>query len=127
MLNALNLIAERRISQAIHEGRLDAPSWKGKPLPTEQDCFIPDDLKMAYKILKNSGYLPPEIKTRKDIHKLEELVNSTDDEHLKVKQIKKLNFLVLKLNTMCNRPINLETEEYYYGKVVDRMSIKSKG
>jgi len=123
----MNLIAERRISQAIREGSLDAPSWKGKPLPAEKNPFIPDDLKMAYKILKNAGYLPPEVETRKDIHNLEELIKSTDDEHLKVKQIKKLNFLVMKLNTMRNGPVNLEIRENYYEKVVDRISTKAKG
>ena len=69
--SALLSIAERRITQAIEEGTLRTDSWKYKPLPLDSDSFVPDDLKMAYKILKNSGFVPPEIETRKEIQKLE--------------------------------------------------------
>jgi hypothetical protein len=31
----------------------------------DDDRFVPDDLKMAYKVLKMSGYLPPEIEERR--------------------------------------------------------------
>ena len=124
MLNAIQLIAERKISEAIREGKLETDSWKGKPLPKEDDRLIPPDLRMAYKILKNSGYLPPEIETQKEIQKLEELIAATEDEHVRVKQIKKLNLLTMKLNSMRNRPVQLEGQEDYYRKVVEKVSVK---
>ena len=70
MIKALQQIAEQRIAKAIEEGSLKIDSWKNRPLPLDDDSFVPDDLKMAYKILKNSGYLPPEVETRKEIQKL---------------------------------------------------------
>ncbi len=124
MLNAIQLIAERKISEAIREGKLETDSWKGKPLPKEDDRLIPPDLRMAYKILKNSGYLPPEIETKKEIQKLEELIAATEDEHVRLKQIKKLNLLMMKLNSMRNRPVHLEDQEDYYRKVVEKVSVK---
>ena len=124
MLSAIQIIAERKISEAIREGKLEARKWKGKPLPIEDDRFIPPDLRMAYKILKNAGYLPPEIEAKKEIQKLEELIAATEDEHVRVKQMKKLNFLTTKLNTMRNRPVNLEDQSDYYRKVVEKVSVK---
>jgi len=45
---------------------------------------------------------------------------------VRLKQMKKLDVLLLKLNTMRNRPIHLE-ERDYYAKVVERVPINSKG
>ncbi len=67
MIQALQQLAEQRIAKAIEDGTLKVDGWKNKPLPLDDDSFVPDDLKMAYKILKNSGYVPPEVELRKEI------------------------------------------------------------
>jgi hypothetical protein len=127
MINILQLIAERRINEAIQEGKIniDFESWRGKPLPLEDDGQIAPELRMAYKILKNAGFLPPEIETRKQIQQLEELIAASNDEHTTLKQMKKLNALTFKLNSMTRRPVNLEVNEEYYRKVVARTSLRS--
>ena len=124
MNTAIQTIAERRISKAIKEGRFTTSSWHGKPLPQNGDRFVPADLRMAYKILKNSGYLPPEIETRKEIHKIEELIAKTHDEHVRVKQLQKLNFLIMKLNTMRHHPATIEEQDVYYRKITEKLSTK---
>lgn len=124
MIYALRLIAERKISQAVKDGELNVEGWRNKPLPDEDYSLIPPDLRMAYKLLKNSGYLPPEIEAKKEIQKLEELIAATEDEHTRVKQLKKLNFLVLKLNSMRRRPVHLEQDEYHQ-RIVEKISVSS--
>lgn len=123
MLDAIRIIAERRISEALRNGDFNIEGWKGRPLPLDDNRLIPEDLRMAYKILKNAGYLPPEIEIRKEIVHLEELIADSKDEYVKVKQMKKLNYLMAKLNTMRQGPINLEQEEQYYQKIVSRISV----
>jgi len=125
MLTAIQIIAERRINEAIREGQLDGGHLKGKPLPLDDDRHVPPDLRMAYKILKNAGYLPPEIEARKEIQHLEELIAATEDEHVRLKQLKKLNLLIVKLNTLRTRPVNIEAQEDYYRKVVERITVRS--
>ncbi len=71
-------IAEQRIAQAMQEGDLNSAKWKNKPLPLDDDSSIPAELKMAYKILKNSGHLPPEVEDRKEIQKLAANVHETN-------------------------------------------------
>ena len=56
-MDCLAFIAEQRIAQAIEKGELKTTGWENRPLPLNDDHLVPDDLKMAYKILKNSGYL----------------------------------------------------------------------
>ena len=127
MLEAIRLIAERKITEALQKGQLDIEAWRNRPLPMTNDGMVPDELRMAYKILKNAGYLPPEIETKKEIQQIEDLLATCEDERIRVKQIKKLNFLVLKLNTMKGDGANIEGQDEYYRKIVERISVnKSK-
>ena len=119
-------IAERRIAQAIKDGTLNTESWKNKPLPLDEgNAFVPDDLKMAYKILKNSGYLPPEVETRKEVQRLEDLIEKTEDAHQRVRQMKKLNVLLMKLDAQRSRPSSIAKDDDYYRRVVEKISTHS--
>ena len=124
MIYAIRLIAERRISEAIRKGQLDVEGWRNKPLPLTNDYLVPEELRMAHKILKNAGYLPPEIETKKEIQQIEDLLATCEDERTRVKQIKKLNYLVMKLNTMKGDTVNIESQEEYYRQVVERITVK---
>ena len=125
-MDALSRIAERKILEAIEAGELILGKWKNKPLPLDDDRFVPDDLKMAYKILKNSGYLPPEIEVKKEIKKLEDLIACTEDEHVRLKQMKKLNLLLMKLDARRSTPSNIAAQDDYYRKVVERITLNSQ-
>lgn len=121
MLDALYRIAERRIAEAIENGTLKTEGWKNRPLPLEDDSFVPDDLKMAYKILKNSGYVPPEIELRKEVQKLEDLIISTEDSHQRLKQMKKLDVLMRKIDAQRNKASSIEHDDAYYRKIVEKI------
>ena len=126
MIEAIRIIAERKISEAIEEGLLNIEAWRNRPLPPSNDSLIPEDLRIAYKMLKNGGYLPPEIETKKEIQQLEDLIAATEDEHTRVKQIKKLNYLVMKLDAQRGGSTTIENQEAYYRKVVEKLSVTKK-
>jgi len=113
-------IAEQRIREAVERGDLDDLPGKGKPLVFEDDSHIPEDLRMAYKILKNAGMTPPEITLRKEVSKVADLLAGTTDTREKYRQIKKLNFLIMKLNMTRKIPINLELDQHYEGRILER-------
>ncbi len=125
-MDSLAFIAEQRIAEAMREKDLNSPKWKNKPLPLEDDRFVPEDLKMAYKILKNSGYLPPEIEERKEVKKLEDLISRTEDEHERLKQMKKLNVLLMKIDAKRPSSSSITSQHDYYRKVVERITVRSK-
>jgi hypothetical protein len=126
MIDAIRIIAERRISEALKDGTLDIAAWRNKPLPTTNDNLIPEELRMAHKILKNAGYLPPEIETKKEIQQIEDLLSTCEDEHTKVRQLKKLNYLIIKLSAMKGDEVSIENQEEYYRRIVERISVKKK-
>src|SRR5574340_284720 len=90
-------IAENRILEAIEAGLFDNLKGKGQPLKFEDDSHIPPELRMAYKILKNADCLPPELELRQEIITLQDLVASMEDEAEKLLQMRRLNFLMMKL------------------------------
>jgi len=66
-----DLIAERKIAEAIARGELDNLPGAGRPLDLDDDALIPEELRLAYRILKNAGYVPPELETLNEIAQLE--------------------------------------------------------
>jgi hypothetical protein len=125
-MNILHQIAEQRIAEAMQERDLNSPKWQNRPLPLNDDAFVPDHLKMAYKILKNSGYLPPEIEDRKEVQRLEELIAATEDAHERLRQMNKLNLLLIKIDASRTTPTSITTDHAYYRQVVERISLRSR-
>jgi hypothetical protein len=69
----LEFLAERRIAEALSRGELEGLPGEGKPLDLEDDALVPEDLRMAHRILKNAGFVPPEVQTLNEIAELERL------------------------------------------------------
>ena len=59
---ALEWIAERRIAEAVSQGEFDNLPGAGRPLDLDDDALVPEELRAAYRILKNAGIAPPEVK-----------------------------------------------------------------
>ncbi len=125
-MDCLAFIAEQRIQKAMEEGDLNSPKWKNKPLPLEDDHLVPEDLKIAYKMLKNSGYLPPELEDKKEIHHLEELIAHTEDEHERLRQMKKLQLLLQKVDAHRPATSSISEQDQYYKKLVERITVTKK-
>ena len=51
---ALQLIAERRIDEAVERGELQGLPGEGAPLDLYEDPLVPEEMKMAKRILKNA-------------------------------------------------------------------------
>ncbi len=123
-LSIIAEVAEQLIRDAMQRGEFDNLEGKGKPLPPEDNVLVPEDLRMAYKILKNSGHLPPEVADRKEISTAIELLQDCTDEQQRYRQIQKINYLTMKLNARRRTPANLEADQAYYDKVVERISVR---
>ena len=75
-MNILRKIAEERIRTAIERGEFDNLKNKGKPLDLTEDTSVHEEIRIAYKVLKNAGYVPPEIELKKEIVSLKELIDT---------------------------------------------------
>ncbi|MBW8348354.1 DUF1992 domain-containing protein [Bacillus sp. IITD106] len=96
-------ISEERIRKAYEEGEFDNLPGMGKPLPKDSLEGIPDNLKMAYRIMKNAGYSPDEMDVKKEIMTIEDLIRKTEDE-MEVEGLKrKLNEKILHYNSLLSK------------------------
>jgi hypothetical protein len=123
MLSGFDKIVEERIQRARKEGAFKNLSGSGKPLKFD-DANVPEELRMAYKILKNANFLPPEIELRKQIQKTEDMLSGMEDVQERYKTIKKLNYLIFKLNAVRDTSIALDMPQRYLEKVSDAMKKK---
>ena len=120
-MDILAFIAEERIKAAMERGEFDNLRGRGKPLVLDDDSQIPPELRMAYKILKNSGHAPPEVEEQKEILSMRRLLARCPDEKQRLAQSQRLNYLITKANVRRNRPMSLEIDQVYEHKAMDRL------
>ncbi len=126
MLKAFADIAEERIRKSMEKGEFHNLEGQGKPLSFDDDSMIPEDLRMAFKILKNSGHAPPEIQDEKEIITMMDLLSECQDEQERYRQIQKLNIMITQFNIRYGRSVRIEKNQVYYEKVVQKVPINKK-
>lgn len=103
-------IAEQKIAEAMAAGEFDALPGAGRPLDLEDDAHVPEDLRVAYRILKNAGYVPPEVEALNQIADLERLIAREDlDATAQARAVKKLALLKTRI------------EPAYYRRAVEKL------
>nr|WP_319395003.1 DUF1992 domain-containing protein [uncultured Desulfobacter sp.] len=100
MIPGFEAIVEERIKAAQKQGRFENLEGKGKPLIFEESS-VPNELRLAHKILKNAGFLPPEVEIRKQMSTIQGLMDQTGQPPVdQTKLHKKLNYLMAKLDAV---------------------------
>ncbi len=121
MIPGFERIVEERIQKAQYKGAFKNLPGAGKPLKLASDQHIPEDLRLAHKILKNADCLPPEIELKKKIQNTEALLADMHDTHERYRTIKKLNYLIMKLNATRNQDARFDMPQQYESAIADRI------
>jgi hypothetical protein len=122
MFTGFEKIVEERIRKAQKRGLFENLTGAGKPLPRDViGDTVSEDLRLSYRILKNADCLPPEVEVQKDIRRTEDLLAGMGDTQTRYQTLKKLNYLILKLNTIRNGSAALEMPQHYAEKLVGRL------
>ncbi len=120
-MEILATIAERKILEAMARGELDNLPGRGMPLAMDEDLSaVPQELRMAYKVLKNAGFVPPEVALRKEIVSLRELLGRLEEGDERRTVLRELDYKLMKLGMMRRRPVNLDEFPEYREKIVER-------
>ena len=127
MIPGFAKIVEERIRKAQQKGEFDNLEGSGKPLNLLSDQGVAEELRLAYKILKNADCLPPEIELKKEIQQTEELLSGMGETAAKYRTMKKLNYLIMKLNTLRNTSIEFEAPQKYSDKMIEKIESSAAG
>jgi len=123
MFSGFEKIVEERILKAQKRGLFDNLAGAGKPLPKDViGDSVAEDLRLSYRILKNADCLPPEMEVQREIHRTEDLLAGMADTAERYRTMQKLNYLIMKLNTMRNGSAALEVPQYYADRLVGRLT-----
>jgi len=63
---SIDKLAEQHILKAQDEGEFNNLPGEGQPLKLEDNVLVHAELRSAYRLLKNSGYLPQEVHLRRE-------------------------------------------------------------
>lgn len=113
-------IAEEKILEAQRTGAFDNLPGKGKPLKMEDLSWVPEDLRMAYHILRNARVLPPEVELLKEIHTLEDLLKYVEDEGERRAMVKSIQWKMIRLDLLKRRSFSFPSVGYYGKKLVQK-------
>jgi hypothetical protein len=125
MIPGFEKLVEDRIKKAQRLGEFDNLPGAGRPLDLADDQHIPEDLRLAYKILKNADCLPPEIELKKEILRTEDLLANIRDEAERYRTLKKINFLIMKLNASRSCNPRFDMPQHYLSAISDRLSVNA--
>lgn len=101
-MTLLDLLAERKIAEAQARGEFDALPGSGRPLDLQDDLLVPEDLRVAYRLLKNAGFVPPELEVNAQIRSAEALLQCTElDATERVQAMRRLDLLRARLGHRC--------------------------
>lgn len=127
MFAAIAFIAEQRIQEAMERGDFDNLPGKGQPLDLEDDSNVPEDLRMAYKLLKNAGYAPEQLAKESGVKATRDLLPCDGGERKRLRQMQKMEILLGKAGFCSKRLESLEANPEYFDAVVSRIPVRDPG
>ena len=110
-------LVEQRIQEGIEQGLFDNLPGAGKPLNLDEDAFVPEDMRMAFRLLRSNGLAPLWVEVNREIrddldrlarfrahvHAHWAVTNPIKQEHLRVEyvgRIRSINEKILNYNIL---------------------------
>ena len=115
-------LVEEQIRKAREKGAFDELEGAGKPLLLEENAYVPPELRMVYKILKDNNFAHYWIELGKEI---DQDLQRIEDELVKLKQYCHI-FWIEKPSTMARRRFQKKKDLFYFEKQLCLEKINKK-
>ena len=126
-MSVLRRLAEQRIAEALERGEFDELPGAGRPLDLGDDVLVPSELRAIYRVLKNSGYLPPELVLGQEIRAAHQRVAAATTEVERAAAVRRLDSLRVNLESARGRPLSPALEAAYGERLLDRLGARGDG
>lgn len=118
----IDSLAEERIQIALRNGEFDDLPGSGAPLQLEDDSAVPEPLRVAYRVLRNAGCLPPEQALKAEITEIESLLMHAEPGVESQAIRRRLNWLRTRLAMQGGERNLLIAEGSYREKLIRRLA-----
>ena len=111
---------ERRIAEAAGRGEFDGLPGAGRPLELEDDALVAPEIRVAYRILKNAGYIPEEVRLLRELRTAEQLLARAVDPQERSSASARLRLLLERLGSSRAGPLQSQSE--YFERLAERLA-----
>ena len=116
----IDQLVEARVAEAVARGEFEDLPGAGRPLVFDDDPQVAPEVRTAYRLLRNAGYVPDEVRLRGEIREAEDLLRAADDESARAMQARRLRLLLDRLNRRGTHT-GLRTESGYFDALCERL------
>jgi hypothetical protein len=120
-MKLLDALVEQRIAAAAARGEFDDLPGAGMPQELDDEPLVPEEVRVANRILKNAGFVPPAVEQLRALRDLErELAGGGDDKAEQCRLRAKMLALDMALESLRGGPLVVPHE--YRRRIVERLS-----
>jgi hypothetical protein len=125
-MTALDALAEERIREALERGELDDLPGSGRPLELDEDALVPAELRAAYRVLRNAGFVPPELESHRELRDVQALLGAAGGELERTRLIARIDFLLSRTAAgRAHGDLRMQ-EEAYRERVASRLEARGR-
>ena len=119
-MKLLDALVEQRISAAAARGEFDNLPGAGEPLEFDDDALVPEEVRVANRIMKNAGFVPPAVEHLRALRDLQNESGSTEDPATRRKLQAKMLALDMALESLRGGSTVMPLE--YRRRIAERLS-----
>ncbi|WP_206952099.1 DnaJ family domain-containing protein [Trinickia acidisoli] len=119
-MKLLDALVEQRIAAAAARGEFDDLPGAGAPLELDDDMLVPEEVRVANRILKNAGFVPPAVEQLRSLRHLQDELNAAGDHATRCRLQAKLLALDMALESLRGEPTIVPRD--YCRRIAERLS-----
>ena len=119
-MKLLDALVEQRIAAAAARGEFDDLPGAGAPQELDDDLLVREEVRVANRILKNAGFVPPAVEQLRSLRHLQDELSATGEHAARCRLQAKLLALDMALESLRGEPTVVPRE--YCRRIAERLS-----
>ncbi|MCG5073618.1 DnaJ family domain-containing protein [Paraburkholderia tagetis] len=119
-MKLLDALVEQRIAAAAARGEFDDLPGAGAPQVLDDDPFVPEEVRVANRILKNAGFVPPAVEQLRALRDLEDELAKVSDKAEQCRLRARMLALDMALESLRGGPLVVPHE--YRRRIAERLT-----
>jgi Domain of unknown function (DUF1992) len=124
-MKLLDALVEQRIAAAAARGEFDDLPGAGAPQVLDDDTLVPEEVRVANRILKNAGFVPPAVEQLRALRDLQDEMDAVSDRATRCRLQAKMLALDMALESLRGGPLVMPRE--YCRRIAERLSERVAG